>query len=409
MSHSFKSAWRGSILLSAGVVGLIFAAAGGVFAQPGGPVPRGAEDAGNAPQVAPPIDFEKARGLLQRRQRGDTLTAAELAYLQRAIAARQGNNRGAPGNAPSRAAGVARESTGLIPLTELSGNDRYEGQDGGLYGAGRNTPPPALEAAARSELQQIVPRDREGRPAPDGRIVFVSISMSNATQEFSRFQELAERDAERSRETIVVDCAQGGQAMAEWTSPTARPWQVAEERLQKSGVTPQQVQVAWVKLANKGPQGTLEDHGRKLERDTLQVLQNARRKFPNLRIVYLGSRIYGGYATTPLNPEPYAYESAFVARWLIERQQRGDGELNWDAGKGDVRTPLLLWGPYLWGDGVKPRAADQLVWLRQDLAGEGTHPSESGRNKVAKLLLDFCHENPLAKSWYVGGTSAPAP
>ena len=36
---------------------------------------------------------------------------------------------------------------------------------------------------------------------------------------------------------------------------------------------------------------------KKLERDTLAVLHNARALFPNLHIAYLGSRIYGGYAT----------------------------------------------------------------------------------------------------------------
>mgnify|MGYP003332739846 CR=1 FL=1 len=34
----------------------------------------------------------------------------------------------------------------------------------------------------------------------------------------------------------------------------------------------------------------------------------------DLRIAYLGSRTYGGYATTPLNPEPHAYEGAFAVR-----------------------------------------------------------------------------------------------
>jgi hypothetical protein len=70
-----------------------------------------------------------------------------------------------------------------------------------------------------------------------------------------------------------------------------------------------------------------EPHGHQLEHDTLAVLQHAKAQFPNLRIVYLGSRTYGGYAIGGLNPEPYAYESAFAARWLIQRQMQGDPEL----------------------------------------------------------------------------------
>jgi len=123
-------------------------------------------------------------------------------------------------------------------------------------------------------------------------------------------------------------------------------------------------------------------------------------KFPNLRIAYPSSRIYAGYASTPLNPEPYAYESAFSVRWLIEDQMEGKPELNYDPEKGDVESPLLLWGPYLWGDGVNPRT-DGLVWLREDLAGDGTHPSLSGRQKVAEMLLRFFKIDMNAKRWFL--------
>ena len=128
-----------------------------------------------------------------------------------------------------------------------------------------------------------------------------------------------------------------------------------------------------------------------------------RSRFPNLRIAYLGSRIYGGYSSGALNPEPYAYEGAFAARWLIQDQIKGDAALNYDASRGAVKSPLLLWGPYLWGDGMTPRKSDGLVWKREDVVGDGTHPSEAGRAKVTRLLLDFCKTDPLAKSWFTEG------
>ena len=43
-----------------------------------------------------------------------------------------------------------------------------------------------------------------------------------------------------------------------------------------------------------------------------------KQRYPNLRLTYLSSRIYGGYAGGMLNPEPYAYEGAFTMRWLIQ-------------------------------------------------------------------------------------------
>lgn len=297
--------------------------------------------------------------------------------------------------------GAEEAAAGRKPLTEMTADDRYKGEDGGLYGRGRNEPPEALQAAAKRELAEIQPRNAEGQPAADGRIVLVAISMSNATQEFSRFKQIADKDAQRSPLVTIVDCAQGGQAMAEWTSPNAAPWAEAERRLAQAQVTPRQVQVAWIKLANKGPRGDLAEHGRKLKEDTLKVLQNARARFPNLRMAFLGSRIYGGYAASALNPEPYAYEGAFAARWLILDQLAGKPELNPDPARGAVKAPLLLWGPYLWADGLTPRKADGLVWERKDLGPDGTHPSDSGRSKVAGLLLNFFKTDANAKPWFV--------
>jgi lysophospholipase L1-like esterase len=86
-------------------------------------------------------------------------------------------------------------------------------------------------------------------------------------------------------------------------------------------------------------------------------------------------------------------------RWLIQEQIRGDAALAYQAA-GQARVPLLLWGPYFWADGTTPRKSDNLVWQRADLAGDGTHPSESGRQKVAEMLLKFFTEDSLAKTWF---------
>ena len=78
--------------------------------------------------------------------------------------------------------------------------------------------------------------------------------------------------------------------------------------------------------------------------------------------------------------------------------------MNYDPAKGEVKAPLLLWGPYLWADGVTPRKSDGLVWKREDFSErDGTHPSPvSGREKVAKLLLTFCKTSDVARSWFLG-------
>ena len=352
-----------------------------------------------AEQKEQPIDFDRARELLQKRQRGDQLSSDEQTYLQRAMEARRKGAGQPPDRQPSNP--VPRDSIGLKPLNELTATDRYKNQDGGLYGNGLNSPPMEHRRAAEQELARIQPLDAEGQPTANGKIAFISISMSNATQEFSRFKQLADADPAKSQKVTIVDCAQGGQAMAEWAPADSPPWNEAARRLAAATVSPKQVQVAWIKLANKGPKGELEIHGRQLLRDTQAVLQNAKSRFPNLRIVYLSSRIYAGHASNALNPEPFAYESAFVVRWLIQDQMKGEVGLNFTVEKGEVKAPLLLWGPYLWADGTTPRKEDKLSYFREDFADDGTHPSQSGKDKVAGLMLDFLKNDPLAKPWFV--------
>jgi lysophospholipase L1-like esterase len=177
---------------------------------------------------------------------------------------------------------------------------------------------------------------------------------------------------------------------------------VLEQRLKDADVTAEQVQVAWIKQALAGPArlGEFPAHARQLQEDLITILNMARERYPNLQLAYLSNRTYAGYATTALNPEPYAYESAFAVRWVIRAQIAGEPRLNADPALGEVKAPVVLWGPYLWTNGTTPREADGLVWTREDTAEDGTHPSNSGRRKVAALLLKFFRTDFSAIPWF---------
>ena len=87
-------------------------------------------------------------------------------------------------------------------------------------------------------------------------------------------------------------------------------------------------------------------------------------------------------------------ETAFAARRLIERQIAGE------SGLASPSMPVLVWGPYLWADGTRGRAGGDLIWLREDFSADGVHPSTSGREKVAHLLLSFFKGDALARPWF---------
>jgi uncharacterized protein (TIGR03437 family) len=81
---------------------------------------------------------------------------------------------------------------------------------------------------------------------------------------------------------------------------------------------------------------------------------------------------------------------------MIEAQIDGDPELDFT----DGHAPWLSWGPYLWADGTTARD-DGLVWECSDFREDGTHPSESGRQKVAAMLLNFFESDTTARPWFV--------
>ncbi len=347
------------------------------------------------------IDWARAEKLHKRAQAGEKLNAEDAAYYEKAKAARAAG-KGQKGRGQVAPAQV--DTSKLVPLTEL-GDGKYKGEIGGLYGNGMNEPPEAHLASALKATLRITPLSSEGKPDKNGKVVLLSIGMSNTTQEFSRFVELAKSEPKKSPHLVVVDGAQGGQAAIQWADPKpdqrrpggGTPWDVAEQRIKSAGVTSEQVQVVWIKqaLIQQGQFGEYPAHADRMAEELIKIIGLAKEKYPNLRVVYLSSRIYAGYAKTQLNPEPYAYEGAFAVRKVIAAQIAGDKHLDFKD------APVVLWGPYLWAQGEKPRKSDGLTYLPEDLAGDGTHPSNSGRQKVAQLLLEFFTKDELAKTWFV--------
>jgi hypothetical protein len=291
-----------------------------------------------------------------------------------------------------------RTSVGFKPMAEL-GAGTYKGYQGGLYPRGQSQRPVAHDSAGRAIALQIKPLNASGTPdATSGKIVLLSIGMSNATQEFSAFKSIADADPTRNPRLTIVDGAQGGQTAAIIDDPTANFWTVVDQRLTSAGVTRQQVQVVWLKEADAGPTQAFPTHALTLQNEMEVIARILKSKFPNVRIAYVSSRTYGGYATTTLNPEPFAYETGFSVKWMIEKQINGDTSLAYSGA--NVRSPWLSWGPYLWVDGTTLRA-DGFTWQCTDCQTDGTHPSQSGQTKVANLLLSFFKSDPTATSWFL--------
>jgi hypothetical protein len=209
---------------------------------------------------------------------------------------------------------------------------------------------------------------------------------------------------------FTVNGARGAQVASRWDSPDELNYdRVRDGFLVSQGFSEQQVQVVWLKvvdfLQGLPPLPAENAHAYQLMSTMSDIIRALKVRYPNLQQVYLSSRTYAGYATHDLSPEPYAYETGFAVKWLIEAQiqQMETGRIDARVGDLDYNTvaPWLAWGPYLWANGTNPRS-DGLIWLPEDFSEEdGTHPSISGREKVANLLLDFFKTSPFTHCWFL--------
>jgi hypothetical protein len=198
----------------------------------------------------------------------------------------------------------------------------------------------------------------------------------------------------------IINGAQGGQTIDIIINPNAEFWTIINQRLTSAGLTAKQVQAVWFKEAQANPSDTsFPSYPDNLKGKFKTAMGVMKAKYENLKQCYLASRIYGGYATSTLNPEPFAYYSGWSLKWLIQDQINGDPDLNY---KGlNANSPWLSWGPYLWADGINPRI-DGLTWnCPADYAADGTHPSVAGRQKVAARLVDFFKTDEAAKPWFL--------
>ena len=295
------------------------------------------------------------------------------------------------------------DASKLRPLTAL-GREKYQGFEGGLYPDGKNDRPAAHELAGIALALQVQPLDAEGRPCPDGSIVLLSVGMSNTAQISQGFQKALAGEQEKNPRLVFVNGAQGGMTAAAIQDPEDKGrgtqyWTTVDERLASAHVTRAQVQAIWIKQADAGPTSGFPAYARTLEEELARIVQLLPGRFPNVKLVYLSSRTYGGFAKTMLNPEPYAYESGFSVKWLIEKQIQGDSTLNYDAQKGPVKAPWLSWGPYLWDNGVVKRP-DGYHPDQSDFGGDGTHHAGPGTDKMGALLLQFFKTDMTARPWF---------
>lgn len=306
------------------------------------------------------------------------------------------------------------------PIDDL-GTGNYLGFEGGLYLNGSNKVPIDHNADGLI-FSHVLPIN--------GKIVMLSIGMSIAADTFIAFNQQAQINSNVNHSTLtLLNGAQNDAVACYWTIPFAsldscpdgagkmnEYDRVKQQVLSPHHTTESQVEVVWVYDTDDRPSVSLPSPDADayiLEGYLGGIARAARARYPNLKLMFVTSREYGGYARSSLNPEPYAYEAGFAVKWLIEAQinQIRTGVRDPVAGNLDYNSgvaPWINWASYTWADGPVPRS-DGFTWCdgqrvppclgEIDVAKDGLHPNDTGSAKLATLLLDYFLKSPYSP-WF---------
>jgi hypothetical protein len=345
---------------------------------------------------------------------------------------------------------IAAQLFSATPINDL-GQQTYLSFQGGLYENNSNTIPMDYDLDGQTFATLMQPLDGNGNPSPTGKIVFTSIGMSNTQIEWQTFINNAGHNPAVNHTTLALgNGAASGMVACMWFpangSPACSPttpnqYDRVNAQMATRGLSPNQVQALWLKEANgrlhpsnRGclPTGTLclplcdstiencsntydKTDAVNTEWELGNILRAAKTRWPNLKLVFLASRIYGGYTTNSLDgsPEPFAYETGFAVKWLVQAQVDQIRGAACDPVAGClsyVDSPWTAWGPYIWANGPVPRS-DSLVWCNGqlstpcngevDFGSDGLHPNQTGINKVSNILYNFFSTSPYTASWFL--------
>ena len=299
---------------------------------------------------------------------------------------------------------VPNTSTPMVDLVSL-GTGTYQGYEGGLYPNGSNVDPSPHYTDGLAFADGIGPLDSSGVSDPSGKIVLLAVGESTAQNEFSSFLPIAVAGPAKSPALVIVNGAQGGATPNEFVSSGSYYWStILNNYLPQNGVDANQVEVIWIEDTDSIKTGSFPSDMTTMQAEYETMMQDFLTNFPNVKLVYWSSRVYGGYSNglvDPDDPEPYAFEAGYAVKDAIADQINGAANLNYNPSNGPVLAPWMGWGPYYWSNGMTHNSQG-LVWDCEDFSSDGTHPSATfGQLKVANGLLNFLRTDPTATPWYL--------
>jgi hypothetical protein len=292
------------------------------------------------------------------------------------------------------------ESHQFTPLYDL-GTSTFQGFPGGLYPEGTNEPPLSHTQAIVTQLSMLQPLNTAGMPDTSGNVVLAGFGYSTAAMTTTAAARLWEDSCSGSA-LRIISAAQGGMDINSMLDTPSGYWEKALEQITMLGYSAAQVQLVWLST------GDMQVYDQEFPQQALsqlekyrKVLQLLQQHFPNLRLVWVSDRAYGGYITNkqalPLR-EPAAYYTSWAVKWLIEQQILEQPSFGYQ----DI--PCIDWGPTLWTNGAIGDSKGY-TWNRSDADEGGIHPTEAGKWKEGKRLFQFIVNYPGMPEWLCPSTA----
>jgi hypothetical protein len=298
---------------------------------------------------------------------------------------------------------ITGTKTPITPINDL-GTGTYLGTEGGLYLNGSNIMPASHDSDGVTFANAIQPLDGNGNPDPNGKYALLSLGMSNAFDTFAEFTIDATADPTLNPHLVLVPGAMPLITAVDLASLSNPIWfNVMNYFLPQSGVTANQVVAAWVMDTDENITGTFPGDMTTLQAEFESIANNLHTQFPNLTIAFFTSRYYAGYSNGQESGsvEPYAYESGYAVRGMIQDQLNGLPQMNYNPANGPVMAPWVAWADYDWANGMLARK-DGLEWNCQDFGATGLHNSKpQGGEKDANMLLNFFRSDDATTPWFL--------
>ena len=312
------------------------------------------------------------------------------------------------------------DSSGLIPLNDL-GAGFYEGFQGGLYPFGANSENPASThyKKGKSTAKNLKPLDTLGNINFDnGAIVMAGFGPSIPGQLIDEFVPIVRDTLDNKYYTNpcfdAINLCVGGKGLDYATGDQSNKyWNGVVDKVYEKGYHPLQVQVGWMYFNDKYdsllPPATFPESADAVTDLLVEYVHLMMDQFPNMKILFVSGRHYGGFADTtldqyPVITEPSSYWNNFSVKWLIERQITGDPALKF-YGAG-IEAPFITWGPYYWADGNIPRTTDGRLYECDDFSeDDGYHLTDSTYERDADYLMEHIYNSDFGKNYVKDGAA----